>query len=166
MAAELNQISRIVAKIKKVPGPLRSAALSTILGRVVKFVGTAKLQIIEMERGRVHVRVANRKIVQNHIGGVHAAAMALMAETATGFVVGMAVPDDRTPVIKSMKVEYLKRAEGALEAVATLSEEELQRITDTEKGEITVPVKVTDESGREPIQCEMIWAWVPKRRKS
>ena len=37
--------------------------------------------------------------------------MALMAETATGFVVGMAVPDDRIPVIKSMKVEYLKRTQ-------------------------------------------------------
>jgi len=166
MAAELNQLSRIVENIKKVPGPLRSTALSVVLGRVVKFIGTSKLQIIEMKRGKVHIRVANRKIVQNHIGGVHAAAMALLAETATGFVVGMAVPDDRTPVIKSMKVEYQKRTQGALEAVATLSEEELQRITDTEKGEITVPVTVTDESGREPIQCEMVWAWVPKRRKS
>ena len=165
MSAEPNQLTKIVENIKKVPTPFRSSVLSAIIGRVVKFVGTSKLQIVEMKRGRVHVRIANRKIVQNHIGGVHAAAMALLAETATGFVVGMAVPDDRIPVIKSMKVEYQKRTQGALEAVATLSEEELLRITATEKGEVRVPVTVTDESGREPIQCEMIWAWVPKRRK-
>jgi hypothetical protein len=27
-----------------------------------------------------------------------------------------------------------------------------------------VPVSITDESGAEPIQCEMVWAWVPKKR--
>ncbi len=27
-----------------------------------------------------------------------------------------------------------------------------------------VPVTVTDESGESPIACEMLWAWVPRRR--
>jgi hypothetical protein len=27
-----------------------------------------------------------------------------------------------------------------------------------------VPVTVTDESGEQPIQCRMTWAWVPKKR--
>jgi hypothetical protein len=27
-------------------------------------------------------------------------------------------------------------------------------------------VVITDESGQSPIQCEMIWAWVPKVRKT
>jgi hypothetical protein len=26
-------------------------------------------------------------------------------------------------------------------------------------------VTITDESGGEPIQCEMVWAWVPKARR-
>ncbi len=166
MSNKINKLSEIVARVEQIPKGLRTRVLSKVLGTVVKFVGTSKLQILEMKRGKVHIRLPNRKLVQNHIGGVHAAAMALLAETATGFVVGMAVPDDRTPVIKSMKVEYQKRTKGALEAVATLSEEELERITATPKGEIVVPVKVTDESGREPIQCEMVWAWVPKRRRA
>ena len=91
--------------------------------------------------------------------------MALLAESATGFVVGMAVPDSAVPVIKSMKVEYKKRAKGAMEAVATLDAETIERIETTPKGEVLVPVTVTDETGNEPIQCEMIWAWTPKRRK-
>lgn len=164
MSSQPNRLSEIVSKLQMTPSAIRSTALTKTLGFLVKFVGTSKLQILEMKRGRVHVRIPNRKRVQNHIGGVHAAAMALLAETATGFVVGMAVPDDRIPVIKSMKVEYLKRAKGSLEAIATLSEEELERIAATEKGDVVVPVTVTDESGREPIACEMIWAWVPKRK--
>jgi hypothetical protein len=47
--------------------------------------------------------------------------------------------------------------------VATLTQADVDRIILTEKGEITVPVKVTDADGNEPIQCEMIWAWTPKR---
>lgn len=165
MSAKPNKLTKIIQRVQKLPSPIQSPALSAIIGRVVKFTGTSGLQVLEMSRGRVHVRLANRKKIQNHIGGVHAAAMALLAESATGFVVGMAVPDGRVPVIKSMKVEYKKRTKGAMEAVATLSEEDLQRISESEKGEITVPVSVTDETGEEPIQCEMIWAWVPIRQK-
>jgi len=31
---------------------------------------------------------------------------------------------------------------------------------------VTVPVSITDQSGQSPIQCEMVWAWVPKVRKA
>ena len=30
--------------------------------------------------------------------------------------------------------------------------------------DFTVPVTVTDETGAEPIKCQMVWAWVPKKR--
>src|SRR5687767_6210618 len=100
--SETNRFSRLVSKLELVPRPLRQRARSLIMGRVVKFVGTARLDIEELTAERAVVSVKNRVNVQNHIGTVHAAAMALLAETATGFVVGMNVPDERVPVIKSM----------------------------------------------------------------
>ena len=163
MRAE-NRFSRMMNRVAHVPAPLRTRARTLLLSRVVKFVGTAKLSIDELSAERAVVTVKNRRIVQNHIGGVHAAAMALIAETATGFVVGMNVPDDRVPVIKSLKVEYKKRASGGLRAVATLTPEQIERMRTTEKGEVSVSVLVTDDAGVEPIVCEMIWAWTPKRR--
>ena len=164
MTRPINKLARIVDNLSKLPAGLDMAALSFAVGKLVKFAGTSGTEFIELTENRVHVRIRNRKKVQNHIGSLHAAAMALLAETATGIVVGMNVPDDRTPVIKSMKVDYLKRARGDMEAVATLSPEAMAHIRATEKGDITVPVKVTDSEGKEPIACEMIWAWVPKRR--
>jgi acyl-coenzyme A thioesterase PaaI-like protein len=163
MRAE-NRFSRLMNRVARVPAPLRTRARTLLLSRVVKFVGTAKLSIDELSAERAVVSVKNRRIVQNHIGGVHAAAMALIAETATGFVVGMNVPDDRVPVIKSLKVEYKKRATGGLRAVATLTPEQIERMRTTEKGDVSVSVLVTDDAGIEPIVCEMIWAWTPKRR--
>ena len=95
-----------------------------------------------------------------------AAAMALLAETATGFCVGMNLPDDKLPLIKTLKVDYLKRASGDMQAVAQLRPEQIQQILTQDKGEVTVPVTITDSSGQAPIACEMIWAWVPKARKA
>jgi acyl-coenzyme A thioesterase PaaI-like protein len=102
--------------------------------------------------------------VQNHIGGVHAAAMALLAETATGAVFGMTVPDTHLPLLKFMRVDYVKRANGSLRAEATLTPEQRQRLLTEDKGDLVVPVRVTDADGNEPIQVQMCWAWVPKRR--
>ena len=161
-----NQLSRNVARLQKVPAFMRTWFTSTMLGKVVPLVGTAGLRFEEITGQRVVVSIRNQRKVQNHIKGVHAAGMALLAETATGFCLGMHLPDDKLPLIKSMKVSYQKRAQGGLKAVAQLHPEQVRQILTQDKGEVTVPVTITDESGQAPIQCEMIWAWVPKQRKA
>jgi acyl-coenzyme A thioesterase PaaI-like protein len=164
MSNKPNQLSRNLARFEGLPAGLRPALVSFMLGNVVPMVGSAKLRFEEVTTDRVVVTIRNRRRVQNHIKGVHAAAMALLAETATGFCVGMNVPDDKLPLIKTLKVDYLKRAQGDMRAVAQLRPEQIQQIRTLDKGEVTVPVSITDESGGEPIQCEMVWAWVPKKR--
>jgi acyl-coenzyme A thioesterase PaaI-like protein len=159
-----NRMSKMLRHVEKVPSPLRTRARSLLVGSIVKFVGTARLDIEELTHERAVVFIRNRKSIQNHIGGVHAAAMALIAETATGFVVSMNVPDDRIPVIKSMTVRFLKRSKGSMRAVAELTREQIDLIASAPKGEVVPRVVVTDEEGKEPIACEMVWAWTPKRR--
>ena len=159
-----NQLARTIQKIRKVAGPFDRRAVTLALGSTVKFVGTARLKVEELSGARAVVSVQNKRRVQNHIGGVHAMAMGLIAESATGFVVGMNVPDSAIPVIKSVKIEYLKRAKGDMRAEATLTDEQRQAIAAQPKGEVLVQCRVTDETGIEPIRCEMIWAWVPKQR--
>lgn len=88
----------------------------------------------------------------------------LLAESATGFMTGMTVPDDRIVVIRSMKLEYLKRASGDMKAVASFSDEQVQYIKDTPKGDIEVPVVITDANGTETVKATMIWAWTPKKK--
>jgi len=53
------------------------------------------------------------KQVQNHIGSVHACGMALAAESATGILIGMNVPDDRLPLCKRMAVDFTRRSQGS-----------------------------------------------------
>ena len=65
-----------------------------------------------------------------------------MAETATGFLTGLHIPDNRILLIKSLHVDYLKVVEGGLTATATLSTEQQKYIADHEKGELVIPVTV------------------------
>ncbi|MBV1774406.1 DUF4442 domain-containing protein [Burkholderiaceae bacterium DAT-1] len=165
MAKVENAMSRQMKVFNNLPVFMQRYARSKVFGSYIKFAGTAGVDFEEVTQERVICNIANVRKVQNHIKGVHAAAMALVAETASGFAFGMNLPDDKLPLIKSMKIEYLKRAQGSLRAVASLTPEQVVRVQSEEKGDVLVSVIVTDESGIEPIRCEMIWAWVPKKRK-
>ena len=57
-----------------------------------------------------------------------------------------------------------KRATGDMTAIASLTDEQIDLMQTAEKGEVNVKVQVTDAIGIEPLECEMIWAWVPKRK--
>jgi acyl-coenzyme A thioesterase PaaI-like protein len=159
-----SQLARTVSKLDRLPTMLRGFVRDRVLGRAVPLVGTARLHFAELSAERVVIHIANRRSVQNHIGGVHAAAMALLAETASGFCVGMHLPDDRLPLIKRMEVDFLRRTKGALRAEAWLTPGAIAQILAQAKGELEVPVTLTDESGESPVACRMLWAWIPRRR--
>ena len=73
-----NKLQRSLMRLDEAPAFLRGFVQNLILRRAVPFTGTAGLQYVEMTPQRVEVAVANQRRVQNHIHGVHAAAMALI----------------------------------------------------------------------------------------
>jgi acyl-coenzyme A thioesterase PaaI-like protein len=156
-----NRLERQLQRLDEVPAFARPWFRSVVLRRAVPFTRTAGLDFLEMGTARVEIGIRNEKKVQNHIGGVHASAMNLLAETATGMVVGMNVRDDCIPLAKELKMAFKKRATGALRAVATLSDEQRAAMLASDKGEVKVPVTVTDEAGVNPVECEFVWAWIP-----
>lgn len=157
-----NALSKMVAQFDSLPEEERIQAVSKAVGSFVKFTGHCGLRYEKMTQQEVIVSLENKPEVQNHIHQIHATAMILLAETATGMVVGMNVPDDRVMLVKSLNTAFVKRSTGAMRASATLSEQQIQLIHETEKGELVVPVTITDEVGVEPIKVEAIWAWIPK----
>jgi uncharacterized protein (TIGR00369 family) len=163
--AKPNRLTSMVNVFQKFPESVRTFALSKALGKVIKYAGTSGLRFEKVTANECIVVIPNRKKVQNHIGSVHAAAMGLLAETATGFMTGLTVPDNRIIVIKSMNLEYLKQATGDMTAVATFSDEQVEFIKNNEKADINVPVVITDEKGIETVKATMVWAWAPKRKK-
>ncbi len=159
-----NGLNRSVNSAKKFPSFLQSWILDMAIGRTVKFVGTSGIHFEKMTCNEVVVSLKNRSKVQNHIHQVHAAATTLLAETATGMAVGMNIPDDKIPLMKNLSVKFIKRSRGAQTAVASLTNEQIKNIRTKEKGDVSVAIKVTDETGEEVILAEMNWAWIPKNK--
>ena len=164
--SKLSPLPAAIKKLEKFPKFLRQPLLSFSIARTVRYVGTSGLKCLELTNNRCVFFLKNRKKIRNHIGGIHAAAMALVAESATGMLIGMNIPNDTIGVIKSLKVDYNKRVVGDLTAVATLTDEQIGLIQTTEKGDTEVRVTITDTENKEPIAATMVWAWIPKVRKN
>ncbi|MEP6791789.1 MAG: DUF4442 domain-containing protein, partial [Ramlibacter sp.] len=104
-----NRLGRRLLSLRKVPQALRAAAQNFVLRRAVPFTGTARLEFISMKPHRVEIALDSHKAVHNHIGGIHASAMNLLAETATGMVVGLNVRDDCVPLAKELRMAFKRR---------------------------------------------------------
>jgi acyl-coenzyme A thioesterase PaaI-like protein len=156
-----NRLERQLDRLVDVPAFARTWYQGVVLRRAVPFTGTAGLDFLRMRRELVEIGLKNEKKVQNHVGGIHASAMNLLAETATGMVVGMNVRDDCIPLAKELRMVFRKRATGAMRAVAILTPEQQDLMRSSDKGEVNVQVTVTDEAGVEPVECQFTWAWIP-----
>ena len=159
----MNRLNRVMNKLDSLPAGWRTGARSFIIGKIIPFAGTASCRVEKLTNNECVVKIKKRRKVGNHIGTLHAAAMALAAESATGFVTAMNVPDSRVLVTRNMNLTYLKRTKGDLTATATLSDADLERLRNEERGDISVPVVLKDAEGTESVTAEMIWAWTPKR---
>jgi uncharacterized protein (TIGR00369 family) len=157
-----NRLALAAHLIQRLPRRLHEPLLSRMFCSQVRFAGTAGVRIQKLSGDEVRMSLANHRRARNHIGGVHAAAMALLAESASGCMVGMNLPDHKLPLIKTLKVDYLRRASGSLRAIATLAPEQRRAMQEEDRGEALVQVTLLDDSGAEPVRCEMLWAWIRK----
>jgi len=159
-----NRLERQLERLQDVPVFARSWYRSIVMRRAVPFAATAGLDYLQMSCSLVEIGIRNEKKVQNHTGGIHASAINLLAETATGMVVGMNVRDDCIPLVKELKMAFKQTATGAMRAVATLTDEQIALMRASDEGEVKVAVTVTDEAGVQPVECEFVWGWGPAAR--
>lgn len=159
-----NVFARIARRHAGRPPEARKRLLTKDVGEAIPFVGTAGLEVEVVRPTRVVVALVPARATQNHVGGTHAAAMTLLAETATGLIVAQNVPGESVPVLRTLGVEFQRRAEGALRATAQLDVEQVERIRTRPIGKVEAPVSVVDESKQTPIEATLRWAWLPRRR--
>ena len=111
--------------------------------------------------GNSVVTIRKRRSVTNHIGTVHAIAMCNLAEIAAGTMTEVTVPGNYRWIPKGMTVEYLRKAETDLTAVAEISP------MPNFVGPFELPVKVvvTDTSNQVVFRA-VINMWVSPRKSA
>ena len=87
--AVANRLNRVVALIYRLPTAWHTPLLSRLFGSQVKLAGTARVRVHEMTRSQATLSIANRRPVQNHIKGVHAAAIGVLVASRPAAVLGL-----------------------------------------------------------------------------
>jgi acyl-coenzyme A thioesterase PaaI-like protein len=158
-----NLIASALARIEKLPKSLQNRALNFAFSRAVPFVRTAKVHYEKVNEREWIAHVPNKKAVQNHMKQVHAGAMITLAESVAVTMMGMSLPPERLPLVKSLEAKFVRRSSGRIRAVARLTEEQLQRIKTEPKGEVVIEVDIRDETGEIPVVITVVPAWTTRK---
>lgn len=162
--APQNQINRTLATLARFPRRLQLRLFDLVFGRVSSFYRHVGVRAVEIGPHRVTLALANRRRTRNHLRGIHAIAIALPAEYASGLVVAQHLSPDAVVVVKQIQFDLHKAVHGAIRATAVLSPRQGEALRERLKGEIGVSVQVVDESGQSPITGVMQMAWFPRDR--
>ena len=114
-----------------------------------------------LEPAHCEVRMRKRRAVGNHMGNVHAIAMANLCELAAGLTTEVTIPTALRWIPKGMTIDYLRRAATDVRAVCWLETVPEWR----DAMEVEMPVYVLDASDT-PVVHARIRMWITARRHS
>lgn len=89
---------------------------SLVLGRYVPYTGSIGARIQQLEPGLCVATLRDRRCVRNHLGSIHAMALANLGEMVTGLALMNSLPDRARGILTGFSVDYLKKARGRLTA--------------------------------------------------
>ncbi len=104
--------------------------------------------------------MSKRWRVTNHIGTVHAIAIANLCEIAAGTMTEVSIPPGMRWIPKGMTIRYLAKAESGLTATAALPP-----ISAGESQDAVVAVDVHDRDGNTVVHADITMNVSPKRNR-
>ena len=151
-------MNRVLAIWKRCEAvPFGKALFSRLVCWKAPYFGSIHPRFEDLRPGYARVRMKKRRAVTNHIGTVHAIALCNVAEVAAGTMTEVSTPAAMRWIPRGMSVEYLRKAQTDVEAVATIG-----AVEEGPAREIPVTVEVRDGSG-EVVFRAVIAMWVSPR---
>jgi acyl-coenzyme A thioesterase PaaI-like protein len=111
-----------------------------------------------LEPGRAAAHFRKRRAVCNHIGTVHAIAMANLCELVAGTMTEVSIPASMRWIPRGMQISYLGKAGTDVKAEATFPAMEEGRTQD-----VVVPVDVTDTHGTRVVHADITMYVSPRK---
>ncbi len=158
-----NPFPAIARRFADCPDDLRPDGITHAIGQTIPFVDTAGVHIHTYTPQSVTVALDAERAVANHIGTMHAAALALLAETASGLVTALNIPDESVPVIRTLDVSFQRPAPERTTATASLDADTRERLSARPIGRVDVPVTLM-MGGETVVEATAEWAWLPASR--
>lgn len=144
----MNKNALLLEKFKRLPFGLW--LFSRAICWQAPYFSSVKPTFTALEPGKGEAGITKRRAVQNHLGTVHAIAMANLAEFVAGVTLEISLPATHRWIPKSMKINYLAKAETSVRARTHFPLENWP-----EAGSLMLPVSVIDETGKEVVNAEI-----------
>jgi len=146
-----SDLRRLWARLSPLPGG--RWLFSRLLGWRIPYSGSIRPEVRELASGTAAVSLAERRAVRNHLGSVHAIALANLGELTTGLALVPSLPPGVRGIVTGLEVDYRKKARGRLicRAVVELPGEVPDRL------EHRVAADITDADGDVVARVEARW---------
>ena len=158
-AAMSSEVSPTLALYRRVSRwPAGHAIFSRMVCARAPYFGSIRPHMTHLSEDRAEVVVRKRRRVQNHIGTVHAIAMANACEFVAGLLCEAATPRSSRWIPRGMTIEYRAKAPTDVRAVATLSEP----IATDKAYDVVIPVDVMDADNNVVVHADITMYVSPK----
>jgi acyl-coenzyme A thioesterase PaaI-like protein len=132
--------------------PMGHLIFSKIVATKIPYTGSIYPVVQKLKAGHAVVKMRDRRALRNHLKCLHAVALMNVAEFSTGLAVVSASPADARTILKSLSIEYLKKARGTITAEARQSP-----ISSKEKKEYWVESTLRNEAGELVCRAKALW---------
>src|SRR5919106_250264 len=127
-----------------------------MLSRMVPYTGTIRPRFLEVRRGFAAVAMRDRPAVRNHLGSIHAIALANLAEVTSGVAMIVALPDDVRGIPIRLSIDFMKKARGELIAECWCEMPAVYTPI-----EVELHPEIRDESGDVVARATVRWRLAP-----
>lgn len=148
--------------------------LNSILARTIPFNRPHRFRILGIDQNKITTFAPYRRSNFNHIRGVHACAIATVAEFSAGFLLLTKLDPTRYRLIMGrLEADYFYQAKEDIVATAELSEADLQAkvvepLSHKEAVTIVMTTSLSDVSGNDVARVRTTWQvknWAKVRTK-
>lgn len=125
---------------------------------LIPYTGSVRPRVEVLEPGYARISIRQRRRLEQHLGSIHAIALANVAEFASGAAMSVSLPSGYRGIVTRFTMEYLKKARGVVTAEARTTLPDLSA-----EAEHDFVADVHDEAGDVVARATVRWRLGPVR---